>query len=197
MNKRQKQKAETREKILEIARSLFSRKGFEVSMRFLANEAGISVGSLFVHFKDKHDLLVHVLYEDLQRAGERALQHLSAEKSVLDNLIDVTRPVYEYYLMNPELSQVLLKESMFSNEDDENPLIRDQLYWFLREIVAVIQPKFKNDSSLNLENFMASFFSLYFVNLLKNLKKKDVGIEDVMADLVKPLEALTVAYDLP
>ena len=66
MNKRQKQKAETREKILEIARSLFSRKGFEVSMRFLANEAGISVGSLFVHFKDKHDR-VFVLQEEKEK----------------------------------------------------------------------------------------------------------------------------------
>ena len=30
----------------------------------------------------------------------------------------------------------------FSNEDDENPLIRDQLYWFLREIVAVFKKSF-------------------------------------------------------
>lgn len=198
MSIRKKQKAETRNIILNCARDLFSNKGFEVSMRTIAKEANVSVGTLFVHFKDKNDLLAHVLHEGLAAAGKRGLSNLSSTKSVLDNLIDVTKPVYSYYFENPRLSQVLLKESIFisEEEEDENQLIRDQLYWFLGEIMKIIQPRFKNDPILNIENFMSTFLSLYFINLLKHLKKDSPNLNEAMDDLMKPLRGLVVGYGL-
>ena len=196
MSKRQHQKAETRKSIVAAAHHLFSTHGYGVSMRAIAERAGIAVGTLFFHFKDKHDLLIQVLHDGLAAAGKKGLESLSQKKDTLTNLLDATRPVYEYYLENPSLSQVLLKESMFLSEAAENQLIRDQLYWFLREISSVIGPKFSQDEVLTKESFLTSFFSLYFVNLLVQIKKKEPTIEQAMGDLKRPLAALTKAYHL-
>ena len=52
MNQRQKQKEATRSKIMETSRELFREFGFEVTTRNIAESSGISVGTIFVHFKE-------------------------------------------------------------------------------------------------------------------------------------------------
>ncbi|NRA63216.1 MAG: TetR/AcrR family transcriptional regulator [Pseudobacteriovorax sp.] len=193
MNQRQKQKEATRSKIMETSRELFREFGFEVTTRNIAESSGISVGTIFVHFKDKRDLLINVLHKDLEKAGLRSLKQLDPRKSVLTNLINVTKPIYAYYLSDPRLSQVLLKESLFVGEEYTNKLIKDQLETFLEIISKTISPHF-GGSQDDVNNFMTTFFSLYFVNIIRHLKFKTTTVEAAIKDLEKSLIPLVRGY---
>lgn len=63
----------TRERILEVSRVLFNRRGYaNTTIADIAAEAGIAVGNLSYHFPAKRDL-VHSLEEEARR-GARALR---------------------------------------------------------------------------------------------------------------------------
>lgn len=191
MKAREQQKAKTREKIIQVARELFAEQGYEVSMRAMAGRAELAVGTLFVHFKDKRDLLAHVLHDDLAAAAQAGLAAIADSQSVLDNLIAVTRPIYRYYFANPSLSRVLLKEATFAREADENAMLKDQLQGFLGGVAAALAPRLPAGDGFSRESFFMTFFSLYFTNLLIHLKKDEPDLDQALADLARYLQPLT------
>lgn len=79
----------TRERILESARRLFNKEGyFNVRMRAIAEEEGISVGNLTYHFKKKPEILL-ALYQEMtgifdarlaaSPSAEASLKHMQNE----------------------------------------------------------------------------------------------------------------------
>jgi AcrR family transcriptional regulator len=67
-------KARTRSRILRAATGLFERRGYRhTSLEEVARESGIAKGTVYVHFKNKAELLVHVLAEEKKRYVERFL----------------------------------------------------------------------------------------------------------------------------
>lgn len=66
------QKNSTRDKIVDIAIDLFSRKGYaETSVRDIANDVGIKSSSLYYHFESKEAILDYILeqYAEVVRIG--------------------------------------------------------------------------------------------------------------------------------
>ena len=58
IERRERERSETREKILSAARELFAREGYEaVSMRKIAEAIEYSPTAIYVHFKDKRALM--------------------------------------------------------------------------------------------------------------------------------------------
>lgn len=69
---KQKRALATREKILDGLETLLETREFEVlSIAELAREAGVAVGSVYSHFKDKDALLPALLDRQLERMQER------------------------------------------------------------------------------------------------------------------------------
>jgi AcrR family transcriptional regulator len=112
---RARQKAATRQKLLRTARRLFARHGFEgTTMRQLASEAKVALGTVFVHFQDKHALLAATLHEGVETALAEGA-HAPSRKRLgpRERLLRLAEPLYRHYAENPELSRVLLKEGLF------------------------------------------------------------------------------------
>jgi AcrR family transcriptional regulator len=66
--RREREKAETRGKILDAARELFSEHGYEgVSMRQVAEKVEYSPTAIYLHFADKEDLFHELCNEDFAR----------------------------------------------------------------------------------------------------------------------------------
>jgi AcrR family transcriptional regulator len=66
--RREREKVETREIILDAARELFATEGYEgVSMRKVAEKIEYSPTAIYVHFKDKEDLFKELCYVDYAR----------------------------------------------------------------------------------------------------------------------------------
>jgi AcrR family transcriptional regulator len=69
--RRQREKLETREKILEAARELFVREGYEgVSMRKVAEKIEYSPTAIYVHFADKETLFYELCHQDFARLAQ-------------------------------------------------------------------------------------------------------------------------------
>lgn len=65
-NKRQIRAAETRKKIYEAAKSLFSKYGYNaVSIDDIVKEAGVARGSFYVYFLSKEDLSIYLMFDGL------------------------------------------------------------------------------------------------------------------------------------
>lgn len=108
---RSDRREETRRRLLAVARDLFESRGFEAThLRDVAGAAGVASGTIFVHFADKHDLLHAALFEDLDETIDRALA--SGPDAIEPWLDHVTGTLLAYYALRPELSRVLLQQSL-------------------------------------------------------------------------------------
>ena len=66
--RREREKSETREKILDAARELFVTEGYEgVSMRRVAEKIEYSPTAIYVHFADKEELFRELCHQDYAR----------------------------------------------------------------------------------------------------------------------------------
>jgi AcrR family transcriptional regulator len=74
--RREREKEEIRRKILDSARDLFAREGYEhVTMRAVADAIEYSPTTIYNHFEDKDDLVMALCYEDFGRLlGALSLQ---------------------------------------------------------------------------------------------------------------------------
>jgi AcrR family transcriptional regulator len=74
-----------RERILEVARQVFTRRGAEASMDEIAKRAGIGPGTLYRHFPTRDELLAAVYISEVEKLAE-AQRRFSAELAPLEAL---------------------------------------------------------------------------------------------------------------
>ena len=107
----------TREKILEVALKLFSRKGFkETTIKDIAKEVGITEGAIYRHFTSKEEIINSLLKditEELRQKLFESIESGESDEERLDNIIDA---LLEYAFSKPESFRFLnlyhlLKES--------------------------------------------------------------------------------------
>jgi AcrR family transcriptional regulator len=90
--RREEQKTELRNMILDAARDLFIREGYErVSMRKLAQKIEYSPGTIYLHFRNKEELLNCLVTESLNRL------HGTLEKSRRDDPLETLRSALRSY----------------------------------------------------------------------------------------------------
>jgi len=66
-NARERSRSETRRRLMEAGASLFSERGVaDTRASDIAKAAGVAVGTLYLHFKDKRGLLREILFEGLE-----------------------------------------------------------------------------------------------------------------------------------
>jgi AcrR family transcriptional regulator len=69
--RRERERSETRDKILDAARELFVTEGYEgVSMRRVADKIEYSPTAIYVHFADKEELFRELCHQDYARLAE-------------------------------------------------------------------------------------------------------------------------------
>lgn len=84
-----------RQRILQEAARLFMRSGFSaISMREISEACGITKAALYYHFKDKEDLIVAILNENLASIGRLIDISLVAESSARGRLSLFMRSVF-------------------------------------------------------------------------------------------------------
>ncbi|HUX12322.1 MAG TPA: TetR/AcrR family transcriptional regulator [Spirochaetia bacterium] len=136
----ERKKREARERILSVCEDLFlHKKDFDkTTMREIARRADVSVGTLYLHFKTKADILAtfvadfttaqRTLLEEVTSARETAAEKLEA---LLETFREVTRsPRLALYSQIPRLYP---RESIAINDSIRDTVDRD-----LRRIVTVL-----------------------------------------------------------
>jgi len=150
--RREREKAETREKILDAARELFLREGYDgVSMRKVAEMIEYSPTAIYVHFADKEQLFHELCQEDFGRLAA-TLQGANLSPDPVKRIEQIGRTYIEFGLRFPNHYKLMFMtahpEAEFDDSDREikgNP--ERDAYAFLMQTILEAQHagRFRDD----------------------------------------------------
>jgi len=102
---------DTKERIRQAAVRVFSKEGFDrASVKSIAEEAGVAVGSIYNHFRDKDDLLIGV-FEEAFRGRMGLLKELKGSGLPIRNQVErLLEDHFERARDHKELAELLLYE---------------------------------------------------------------------------------------
>ena len=161
-------KEETQRWILDVARAHFERDGFEAaSFRAIAEDAGVAVGTVALHFDDKRGLLHAALYDDLERAIALCVTR-GKRGSLVRRLTEIMEPAYAYYGRRPRLSRTLLETSLFAASPWKERFAGQAVRVHVRivEIVEAARSRGEIASDVDVTVFGAAVFSFYYMALI-------------------------------
>ncbi|MFD1472479.1 TetR/AcrR family transcriptional regulator [Companilactobacillus mishanensis] len=101
MTTREEQKNQTRSKILKCAFEVFSKNGFAAPTLDIAKAAGVSHGTIFVHFSTKEDLIIQLVRNFSFKLRSTIIVPLSSPKGIenfLINYMDVIQKNEQFYI---------------------------------------------------------------------------------------------------
>ena len=132
-----------RHQILEVARPLFARKGYNgTTTREIASGAGVNEALIFRHFASKHELYWAVL--DSSTQGVQGIAALESELNSSDDLwevfADIATGILERREKDPTLMRLLLYSALEAHELSERffAVISDQYFRLLGRFVATL-----------------------------------------------------------
>ncbi len=113
MNKRSA--ADTKQQILAAARKTFSGQGYaHASMRSIAREAGISVGGVYLHFKNKEELYQTLQKEWMDQLNRNTLSALRDCHEPAEAIASFIATSIEFVRDNREMINLTGREMGFS-----------------------------------------------------------------------------------
>jgi AcrR family transcriptional regulator len=105
--RREREKKELRDKILDAARDMFVEEGFEaVTMRSLAKRIEYSPTAIYLHFKDKEHLIAELCREDLG-ALDAAMASIAERHEPIERMYVVARSYVSFALEHPTQYRLL------------------------------------------------------------------------------------------
>jgi len=119
--RREREKSETRDKILDAARELFVSAGYEgVSMRRVAEKIEYSPTAIYVHFADKNELFRELCHRDYARLAE-VFQSSVMSTDPLDRLRHIGAIYIDFGLRYPNHYKFMFMTAHPGHElDDED-----------------------------------------------------------------------------
>ena len=115
--RRERNKQDKRQRIRAAASELFARHGYAAAtLRDIARQAGVGLGTLFDYADDKRDLVFLIFNEQLGALADEALAAPRPEQPLVTQLMAIFAPHYRALGATPALSRILLQELTFYSE---------------------------------------------------------------------------------
>jgi AcrR family transcriptional regulator len=176
--RREREKSETRDKILDAARELFITEGYDgVSMRRVAEKIEYSPTAIYVHFADKNELFHELCHQDYARLAE-VFQSSAMSTDPIERLKQIGRTYMEFGLRYPNHYKFMFMTPHPQMEPDEEE--REQImgnpeldaYAFLKWAVqqAIDAGRFREeltDAELVSQTLWASVHGVISLNIAK------------------------------
>jgi AcrR family transcriptional regulator len=192
---RERNKAERRRRVLEAARAVFLEHGYEdATTREIAKRAGVAVGTVFVYARDKRDLLMTIVNDDLEAVTEASFAALDSSRPFLDQLIALFEPRYRYWVRDPELSTFALHETASArvrdvpSETERFYRRRNRMLDKIAEIVAAEQGAGRLGTPDDPETIALFLMGTYLAHARFWLSDNDPKVPDGIARLRRQLE---------
>ena len=135
----QKRGIETRNRIIEAARTLFSRDGYHgTNAKEITAEAGVSVGSFYAYFKDKKELFMELSHGHMKKEILAMLDRIKELPSEKVGKKETVRHMIQVIADTHDLSPELYRETEALKYTDPDILA------FHEEINAYFQERFIN-----------------------------------------------------
>jgi AcrR family transcriptional regulator len=175
--RREREKSETRDKILDAARELFVTEGYEgVSMRRVAEKIEYSPTAIYVYFADKQELFHELCQQDYARLAE-VFQSSAMSSDPIERLKQIGRTYSEFGVRYPNHYKFMFMTPHPPHEPDEedrevmgNPEV--DAYAFLKWAVqqAIDSGRFREelqDAELISQTLWAAVHGVIALNIAK------------------------------
>jgi len=112
VGRRERNKSDKGRRIREAARDVFIEYGYEAATtREIAARADVSVGTVFVYARDKRDLLLLIVNDELDEIGAKGRAIVERPGPLHDRLLAFFRLRYAYWAREPRLARPALRET--------------------------------------------------------------------------------------
>jgi AcrR family transcriptional regulator len=200
--RREREKLETREKILDAARELFVAEGYEgVTMRKVAQKIEYSPTAIYLHFPDKEQLFLELCHSDFRRLAA-AFVKLGEIKDPIERIRRIGYTYMEFGMKNPYHYRMMF---MTPHPPVDDPLEgkgnpEEDAYAFLRVAVreAIAAKAFRadlTDADLLSQTLWAGVHGVISLHIAKNTddwvpwrsfrKRSELVIEGLLSGLLK------------
>jgi AcrR family transcriptional regulator len=203
--RRERERIETREKILDAARELFIAEGYDgVSMRKVAEKIEYSPTAIYVHFNDKEQLFLELCHSDFRRLAE-SFAVFAQTPDPVERLRRIGHAYIDFGLKNPNHYRLMFmtahpqvpeeaKEEMGKGNPEEDA------YAFLRKTVeeALAAGLFREelkDANLLAQTLWAGAHGVVSLQVAKGLddwvpwrsmkKRADLMLDGLLEGLLK------------
>ncbi len=152
------------EKIIKVALELFSQKGYQaISMKKIADEVGIAVGTLYNYFPNKRSLFINIFKKSWKKTFAK-IQQLKAKDLVMqERLEEFAIILYDDISDRKGLGGELFKDHSYKNNKLE--IIKEELVNLMVEFIAEEQSIGNLDSFFNMERVLAESILITIANL--------------------------------
>ncbi|XXY44571.1 TetR/AcrR family transcriptional regulator [Sorangium sp. So ce269] len=163
------QKLDTRRRIRDAAWALFTELGYdETTTKAVAERAEVATGTVFVHARDKADLLMMVMHDRLAAAVDAAFEGLPRKEPLLPQLLHVFKELFAMYGEQPVVSRAFVKA--FPGASGPNGERLNALtFAFLHRIAGLVRDaQARGEVAGDIDPLAAAhnIFALYFAALL-------------------------------
>ena len=197
---RQQQKERTRALILDTARNLFEANGFDkTTIRMVATEAGIGLGTISGHFADKTSLLAASLYDGLEQTLAELLAAFPQDAPICDQFLHLARGFYQNYARRPDLSKVLIKEILFISGEWGEILDRqlERFLTLLTQLIEDAREKGEIRPDADCQQVASIFFSHYMSTLVWHFRAPEFDPEAALGTLAAALRITMAGIAAP
>jgi AcrR family transcriptional regulator len=134
---RERTKLEKRRRITAAARSIFSATGYEsATTHAIAARAKVAKGTLFLYARDKHELLLMVLNDELERITEASVAALTGKVSLTEQLVAFYRPRFTFWASDVDLARAATEGIYTSRPPGETGLELARVHRRQRRLVT-------------------------------------------------------------
>ncbi|WP_119153414.1 TetR/AcrR family transcriptional regulator [Caldimonas tepidiphila] len=110
--RREQSKLDKRRRIMDAAKAVFVEHGYEAATtREIATRAEVSIGTVFVYAKDKRDLLLSIVNDELDAITAEGRAVLESPGPLLERLGALFELRYRYWASEPRLSRPAVRET--------------------------------------------------------------------------------------
>jgi len=190
---RERGKLEKRRRIKQAARDVFLEKGYDAATtREIAERADVAIGTLFVYAKDKRDLLMMIINDDLDQLNQ-TLVDTPQSGALIDQLTDFFRKRYQYWASEPRLSRPAVQETFdfLSRSTGQGPETarfyarRGRIVDLLSTIIKNKQTAKKICTDYSPEEIASLFMTIYLTEVRRWLNDEHPQVETGIAHLRK------------
>jgi AcrR family transcriptional regulator len=167
--RREANKAEKLRRIEAAADRLFRERGYDATTtRDIAEAAEIGVGTLFVYFPEKLDLLVHLHREGLARVTTDALSRRDRSQPVADQLAGVFRALHAYWKPIRDLARTFNKELLCLPPERQQGVAQMTMGFFAGLATMVEEAKERGEVRPDVPSMQVAYqcFATYFLGLM-------------------------------
>jgi TetR/AcrR family transcriptional regulator, cholesterol catabolism regulator len=166
---RARQKLDTRERVKAAAFALFTREGYEeTTTKAVAEAAGVAAGTVFLHARDKPDLLCLVMHDRLAETVDARFATLPRSAPLLEQLMHIFGGLFAMYGEHPKIGAAFIKVLAIAtgpNGQQVNALTFAFMYR-LADLVREAASRGEVSPEVEPNTAAQNLFALYFFALL-------------------------------